>query len=184
MTTRRTAALALTSVPMLSSAVKIIEIDNGAKKTELQEPAPTRTNPAKIDADQISEEAVRILSYTIYAEARGEPYNGQKAVASVIHTRSRQLHLPMAEVCLQEKQFSCWNSISEVPSFYGPGKGLKSSDIKARNTCYTLAWLLVSGYGKWDYLTHFYNPAKASPSWRRDMKGVQTIGNHVFGYIR
>ncbi|MDF7823661.1 cell wall hydrolase [Pontiellaceae bacterium B12227] len=183
MTTRRTAALALTTVPMISSAVKIIEIDKESK-TEPRQPEPAPSRAIQTDSEMISEEAVRILSYTIYAEARGEPYEGQKAVASVIHTRSQQLHIPMAEVCRQEKQFSCWNSISEVPSFYGPGKGLKHADVKARNTCYTLAWLLVSGYGKWDYLTHFYNPAKANPSWRRDMQGVKTIGNHVFGYIR
>ena len=184
MTTRRTAALALTSIPMISSAVKIIEIDQEPQKSKIKESAPTRTNPVKVDADQVSEEAVRILSYTIYAEARGEPYKGQKAVASVIHTRSQLHKVSMVEVCLQEKQFSCWNSISEVPAFYGPGKGLKFTDVKARNTCYTLAWLLVSGYGKWDHLTHFYNPAKASPSWRREMRDVRTIGNHVFGYIR
>ena len=184
MTTRRTAALALTSIPMISSAAKIITIAPEPEKTKTRPPSRKRTNPAHVNTDPVSEEAIRILSYTIYAEARGESYQGQKAVASVIHTRSRQLKVPMAEVCQQEKQFSCWNRISKVPAFYGPGEGLKPADVKARNTCYTLAWLLVSGYGRWDYLTHFYNPDKATPGWRHDMKGIRTIGNHVFGYIR
>ncbi|MEI6890892.1 MAG: cell wall hydrolase [Pontiella sp.] len=184
MTTRRTAALALTSIPMISSAVKIIEMDQESPRTKPNDSEPPRAHSAKIDLVQISEDAVRILSYTLYAEARGEPYAGQKAVASVIHTRSRKLNLPMVDVCLQTKQFSCWNSLSKVPSYYGPGRGLKPGDMKARNTCYTLAWLLVAGYGKWDYFTHFYNPAKANPSWQRDMRGIRTIGNHVFGYIR
>ena len=139
--------------------------------------------PVTIDADQISEDAVRVISYTLYAEARGESFRGKKAVAAVIHTRSQQLGIPMAEVCLQEKQFSCWNKLSEVPAYYASGANLRQADVKARSDCYGLAWLLVAGYVKWEHLTHFYNPSKASPSWRQDMKGVKTIGNHVFGYI-
>lgn len=56
---------------------------------------------------------VDILARTIYAEARGEPFEGQVAVAWVIKNRSldRRARWPrtVAEVCQQPKQFSCWN---------------------------------------------------------------------------
>jgi spore germination cell wall hydrolase CwlJ-like protein len=184
MSTRRKIAAALVGLPLISRAAKVIEIDPADKKPEPQSPEPLRANPIIFDASQISEDAVRIISYTIYAEARGEPFEGMKAVAAVINTRSRELKLPMPDVCLQEKQFSCWNSISAVPPYYASGAGLRSADVKARSNCYGLAWLLVSGNVKWEYLTHFYNPDLASPSWRHEMGGVRTIGNHVFGYIR
>lgn len=178
MSTRRTAATALLSLPMISAAAKVIEFD--AQPPEVD---AVRKAPVSFDAGQISEDAVRIISYTIYAEARGEPFSGKKAVAAVIHTRSQLHRISMPEVCLKEKQFSCWNSISEVPTYYAAGIGLRQADVKARSDCYGLAWLLVARVVKWDYLTHFYNPDKASPSWGRDMRGIQTIGKHVFGYI-
>ena len=184
MSTRRNAATALIGLPMITAAAKIIEVEPPNKSTELKQ-LPVRRKPATtITADLLSEKAVRIISYTLYAEARGESFLGKKAVAAVIHTRSRQLQLPMPRVCQQENQFSCWNTLADVPSSYASGAGLRQADIKARSDCYALAWLLAGGYAKWDYLTHFYNPKKASPAWRREMKGVKTIGNHVFGYIR
>lgn len=167
MNTRRTVTAALLlGAPFISKATSI-------KGT--QKPIPS---------ELLSEETARILSYTIYAEARGEPFNGKKAVASVIHTRSKRLGLSMAEVCLQDQQFSCWNSLSEVPETYHQGIGLQAADITARSECYGLAWMLMAdGYAKWDYLTHFYNPSKVSPAWRHDLKGVRMIGMHRFGYI-
>lgn len=178
MSTRRTAATALLSLPMISGAAKVVEFDS-----QLPEADETRKAPVTFDAGQISEDAVRIISYTLYAEARGEPFSGKKAVAAVIHTRSQLHRISMPDVCLQEKQFSCWNSISKVPAYYATGTGLRQADVKARSDCYGLAWLLVAGVVKWDFLTHFYNPDKASPSWGNNLRGVKTIGNHTFGYM-
>lgn len=55
---------------------------------------------------------LEILGLTIIGEARGEPIEGQVAVAWVI--RNRLLARPdkyksYREVCLEPKQFSCWN---------------------------------------------------------------------------
>ncbi len=54
-----------------------------------------------------------IIGLTIYGEARGELVEGQIAVGCVIRNR---MHLKPSkyksyhEVCLEPKQFSCWNS--------------------------------------------------------------------------
>lgn len=137
----------------------------------------------KAPAEPLGEEAARIISYTIYAEARGESFKGKKAVAAVIATRAEILKKSMAEVCMQPRQFSCWNEISAVPENYHKGLKLQPADIKSRSDCYGLAWLMIAGVVKWDHLTHFYNPSKASPTWKRNLEGVKMIGNHVFGYM-
>ncbi|MFH4984087.1 hypothetical protein AB6A40_010796 [Gnathostoma spinigerum] len=51
-----------------------------------------------------------ILKKTIYYEARGEPRNGQIAVANVILNRMRHPGFPnaIADVCLSAHQFECW----------------------------------------------------------------------------
>jgi len=135
------------------------------------------------NVEPFSEEAARIISYTLYAEARGEPLAGLRAVACVIKTRARLRNKPLVEVCLEDQQFSCWNDIEAVPQSYITGVGLKPADIRARGDCYSIAWVLMYSKKEWVFFTHFYNPAKATPAWANELEGKRTIGKHVFGYI-
>jgi spore germination cell wall hydrolase CwlJ-like protein len=135
------------------------------------------------DVKPFSEMAVRIISYTLYAEARGEPFDGMKAVASVIKTRAMRANRSLAEVCLQDRQFSCWNDIDAVPESFVTGEGINSKEMKARSQCFGIAWAVLVNKGPWDYLTHFYNPDKATPDWAFEMEDTRIIGNHVFGCI-
>ncbi len=162
MSTRRDLAVALLGLPVVAGA---------AKAGLTPEPKP------------YSEEAARIIAYTLYAEARGEPFKGKMAVASVIQTRARRSGLPLAAVCLQDRQFSCWNELDAVPGYFMAGTGIETDDLQARSDCYGIAWVLMTSTRKWDYLTHFYNPGKATPSWAGELRGVRTIGRHVFGFI-
>ncbi len=159
MSTRREVATALLGLPALASARGSDEL-----------------NP-------FSETAARIISYTLYAEARGEPFKGKMAVAAVIQTRARRSNTALTDICLKDKQFSCWNNLESVPEFYISGKGILPADIKARSDCYGIAWVLMSSTRKWKVLTHFYNPVLVTPSWASSLRGKRTIGNHVFGYI-
>lgn len=144
---------------------------------------PVLAHAARPKMEPYGEDAARIISYTIYAEARGEPFKGKLAVAAVIQTRARLAGSSLVEVCLAKKQFSCWNELSAVPAFFVTGEGMRFADIKARSDCYSIAWVILSAPRKWNYLTHFYNPAKATPSWASSLRGKKTIGNHVFGYL-
>jgi N-acetylmuramoyl-L-alanine amidase len=56
----------------------------------------------------LSIEDILIASRTLFGEARGEPYQGQKAVAHVILNRARK-EGSVAAACLRPKQFSAWN---------------------------------------------------------------------------
>lgn len=158
MSTRREVAIGLLGLPVIAGA------------------ATPEVNP-------YSEAAARIISYTLYAEARGEPFKGKMAVAAVIQTRARRSNTSLAETCLKDRQFSCWNDLNAVPDFYSTGEGIQPDDLQARSDCYGIAWVLITSTRDWDYLTHFYNPEKAMPSWAADLKGTRVIGNHVFGYM-
>ena len=50
-----------------------------------------------------------VMFLTIVGEARGEPVEGQIAVANVIVNRSRKRQQTIKDICLAPKQFSCWN---------------------------------------------------------------------------
>ena len=51
----------------------------------------------------------RIVAQTILAEARGDGRAGMYAVACCIKVRAQKRKLSFSQVCLQPKQFSCWN---------------------------------------------------------------------------
>lgn len=54
----------------------------------------------------------QIGSRTLYGECRGEPEEGQRAVAHVLWNRVRDGRWgnTIAQVCLAKLQFSCWNA--------------------------------------------------------------------------
>ena len=63
---------------------------------------------------------IEALELTIIGEARGEPIEGQIAVACVI--RNRLKHNPSKyedyrDVCFENRQFSCWNNGSPEEGF-------------------------------------------------------------------
>jgi len=170
MSTRRELVHALWGLPLLARTAR--------SEAQVNPPANAGT-----DFLPYSESTARIISYTIYAEARGEPFDGKMAVASVIKTRAMRAKMPLAEVCLQSRQFSCWNDLKAVPDFFITGEDLQPIDLEARMECYGMAWVLMVSKRKWDYLTHFYNPDKVTPDWAFELKGTRIIGRHVFGYI-
>ena len=54
-----------------------------------------------------------LAAITLWAEARGEPWDGQIAVAEVIRNRTAQKHFSdgtVASTILWPYQFSCWNT--------------------------------------------------------------------------
>ena len=54
-----------------------------------------------------------IIVATIIMEAGGEYHTGAlEAVYEVIKTRAKKRNKTLAQICLQRKQFSCWNGIT------------------------------------------------------------------------
>lgn len=190
MNTRREMAIALLGLPLLARSVQqevetnlpVAQEPEHQPKPGVKLPPETKARPRPVPPPY-SEAAARIISYTLYAEARGESFDGKMAVASVIKTRALRSNFSLAEICLQDQQFSCWNDLADVPEFYITGEGIQPDDLQARSECFGIAWVLLVSRRKWDYLTHFYNPDKATPDWAYDLKGTRIIGNHVFGYI-
>ena len=105
---------------------------------------------------------------TICYEARGESLKGQWAVASVIRQRAEERNKPFKAICLQPRQFSCFNTPKR-----------QKLRLKALTRAYG-TWL-VSGFARLD-ANLYYNPAKCSPYWAKipRVKEVGIIGNHKF----
>jgi spore germination cell wall hydrolase CwlJ-like protein len=117
-----------------------------------------------------------VLAKTIYAEARGESYEGKIAVASVIYNRAKGNVEKMDDVCLARKQFSCWND-GPIPE--GSGK-MWDQSVQIAND------MVKGNFNPTTKADHYYNPDLADPIWaytdktRSELKPHDNIGNHRF----
>jgi N-acetylmuramoyl-L-alanine amidase len=110
----------------------------------------------------------RLLSKLVYAEARGEPYKGQVAVAAVVLNRVRSSSFPntITGVIYQKNAFSCINNgaINNTPN---------SAAIRAARDA-------MNGWDPTGGCLYFYNPRATSDKWIRTRTIKTVIGNHSF----
>lgn len=111
----------------------------------------------------------RLLAKLVYAEARGEPYKGQVAVAAVVLNRVRSSKFPntISGVIYQKNQFSVVSngSINRTPN---------SSAIRAARDA-------MNGWDPTGGCLFFYNPSGTSDQWIRTRNIKTVIGRHYFG---
>ena len=123
----------------------------------------------------------KILLDTIFAEARGEPELGQKAVAWVIKNRA-DLNKSywggntIAGVCLQPGQFECWNA--DKRHEIEEGKRREPDVLRSIDS-----WLpsVFCGSDPSNGSDQYNNPdIEGYPSWTNNCDCTVKIGNHQF----
>ena len=122
------------------------------------------------------------LANTLYAEARGEPEEGIRAVMSVIYNRKKAKGYPntFCGVVLQDKQFSAFNSDKSLAT--KPLKSIKELDKEAYRKISSVAQEAVQGAFKpvLDEDVLHYAHTKVKNKWTRKMKAVKVVQSHVF----
>ena len=110
----------------------------------------------------------RLLSRLVYAEARGESYKGQVAVAAVVLNRVASASFPntLSGVIFQSGAFSCVSngSINNTPD---------STAIRA-------ALDALNGWDPTGGCLYYYNPRATDDKWIRTRTIKTGIGNHSF----
>ncbi len=130
--------------------------------------APTKTAAKINDNDK---DATRLLAKLITLEARGEPFEGQVAVAAVVLNRTRSDDFPdsVRDVIYQRGQFHTAAKLTKTV----PGETALKATQKA-----------LRGSDPSHGALYFYNPATCSAKARRQIKAnyrvTARIGNHVF----
>jgi N-acetylmuramoyl-L-alanine amidase len=133
-----------------------------------------------------------IMGLTIIGEARGEPIEGQVAVANVIRNRLGQ-YKSYPKVCFAPKQFSCWNETDPnrayllrlVNATILLGREPQAIEIRQ---CMTIAQAVIHNNfrdntnGARHYLTKELFDSPKRPKWAASPvnRQVLTIGGHVF----
>ncbi|MFA1509024.1 cell wall hydrolase [Priestia aryabhattai] len=118
--------------------------------------------------NSISESDKDLLARLVQAEAKGEPYAGKVAVATVVLNRVDSDSFPNSihDVIYQGTQFTPVQN----------GEINKAADAEAKKAVNEA--LAFRGQGKGSLF--FFNPDKTSDQWLRQKQVTITIGNHVF----
>ena len=117
-----------------------------------------------------SKNDVQLMARAVNGEARGEPYEGQVAVAAVILNRVKHSSFP--------------NSISGV--IYQPGAFTAVSDgqinapIAENSTIYKACQDAMNGWDPTNGAIYYFNPDTATSSWIWSRTFIKQIGKHRF----
>jgi len=109
-----------------------------------------------------------LLARVVYAEARGEPYTGQVAVAAVVLNRVRSAAFPntITGVVYQANAFSCVND--------------GQINLTPDDTAIRAAKDALNGWDPSGGALYYYNPNAATDSWIFSRTTITTIGRHRF----
>ncbi len=122
----------------------------------------------KTDDNSTSNNDLYLLAKCVYAEARGESYVGQVAVAAVILNRVKSSEFPntIAGVIYQPWAFTAVND--------------GQINLEPNQTAYNAARDALNGWDPTYGALFYYNPATATNKWIWSKKTTVTIGKHVF----
>ncbi|WP_455542058.1 cell wall hydrolase [Intestinibacter sp.] len=116
----------------------------------------------------LNDEQLNLLSKLVAAEARGESYEGQVAVAAVVLNRVKDSRFPDSiEGVIYQK-----NAFSVVKDGYINAQPTEESYKAAREALY--------GSDPTNDAIYFWNPDISTCSWINTLNPYLRIGNHVF----
>lgn len=148
------------------NAIKQFQSDNGLTADGIVG-AKTAAKLGLGSSSQSSSD-VYLLAKCVHAEARGESYVGQVAVAAVILNRVKSPEFP--------------NTISGV--VYQPWAFTAVNDgqinLEPNSTAYQAARDAMNGWDPTYGCVYYYNPDVATSKWIFSRQIVVTIGKHVF----
>ena len=116
----------------------------------------------------LSDNDLQIMANAVYGESRGEPYQGQVAVAAVILNRVKSQQFPntVYGVIFQAGAFT---AVADGQIYLTPNENAKRAVKDALN-----------GYDPTGGCIYYFNPDTATSKWIWSRPQVKTIGKHIF----
>jgi len=155
-------------------AVRLFQQKNGLKVDGIAGPQtlaalglPTGT-AAAASAGGTSNKDLNLLAHLVYGEARGEPYEGQVAVAAVVLNRVRDHRFPktIAGVIYQPRAFTAVDD--------------GQINLTPNETAYRAARDALNGWDPSNGALYYFNPATATSKWIWSRPQIKRIGKHIF----
>ncbi|MCR8642128.1 spore cortex-lytic enzyme [Paenibacillus sp. N1-5-1-14] len=115
-----------------------------------------------------SDEDIKLIANAVYGESRGEPYEGQVAVAAVILNRVDSPSFPntVHGVIFQPLAFT---AVADGQIWLTPNDTAKRAVLDA-----------INGMDPSDGCLYYFNPKTATSKWIWSRPQFKTIGQHIF----
>lgn len=115
-----------------------------------------------------TEQDLQILANAVYGEARGEPYEGQVAVAAVILNRLESPEFPdtISEIIFQPLAFT---AVADGQIWLTPNERAKQAVLDA-----------INGWDPSENALYYFNPVTATSDWIWSRPQIKQIGEHIF----
>ncbi len=141
-----------------------------------EEPAP-EDQPAEDEGEAqsatnmpggFSENDIQLMANAVYGEARGEPYEGQIAVAAVILNRINSPTFPntVSGVIFEPLAFT---AVADGQIWLTPNDTAKRAVVDA-----------INGMDPSEGATYYFNPDTATSGWIWGRPQIKRIGKHIF----
>jgi N-acetylmuramoyl-L-alanine amidase len=139
-----------------------------AKGLEVAAPEAKKANAKVSHTAKYSANDLKIMANAVYGESRGEPYEGQVAVAAVILNRVKSPNFPNTPtgVVFQPGAFT---AVSDGQIWLTPNDRAKKAVQDA-----------INGWDPSDGCTYYFNPDTATSKWIWSRPQVKRIGKHIF----
>ncbi|WP_245975309.1 spore cortex-lytic enzyme [Oceanobacillus chungangensis] len=127
------------------------------------------TNVTSVNVPQgFSQNDIQLMANAVYGEARGEPYEGQVAVAAVILNRVESASFPdtVAGVIFEPRAFT---AVADGQIWLTPNERAKEAVIDA-----------INGWDPSANATYYFNPDTATSPWIWTRPQIKKIGKHIF----
>lgn len=130
----------------------------------------TGTNSAGQLPAKYTEKDLQLMANAVYGEARGEPYEGQVAVAAVILNRLESPDFPntIAGIIFQPGAFT---AVADGQIWLTPNETAKRAVLDAMN-----------GWDPTENAIYYFNPKTATSKWIWSRPQIKKIGDHIFCY--
>ncbi|MED4646096.1 spore cortex-lytic enzyme [Bacillus inaquosorum] len=111
---------------------------------------------------------IRLLSQAVYGEARGEPYEGQVAIAAVILNRLNSPLFPnsVAGVIFEPLAFT---AVADGQIYMQPNETAREAVLDA-----------INGWDPSEEALYYFNPDTATSPWIWGRPQIKRIGKHIF----
>lgn len=115
-----------------------------------------------------SEQDLKLIANAVYGEARGEPYEGQVAVAAVILNRIEHADFPdsVGGVIFQPGAFT---AVADGQIWLTPNERAKEAVLDA-----------INGWDPSENAIYYFNPITATSKWIWSRPQIKKIGLHIF----
>src|SRR5690606_19187498 len=115
-----------------------------------------------------TEQDLQILANAVYGEARGEPYEGQVAVAAVILNRLESPEFPdtISAIIFQPLAFT---AVADGQIWLTPNERAKQAVLDA-----------INGWDPSENALYYFNPVTATSKWIWSRPQIKQIGEHIF----